>query len=142
MLQPQKIADVLGGTAVLGRRVRTLSELSRVVSEGLPKKALRNAAEHAGASGEAQSIVYRVVPEATYKRRSRLSPAESERTERLARVIALTESVWGDPADSRRWLKTKHPELDGVSPLEMAFSELGARRVEELLARIEYGLPA
>jgi putative toxin-antitoxin system antitoxin component (TIGR02293 family) len=85
--------------------------------------------------------VYRVVPEATYKRRSRLTVVESERTERLARVIATAESVWGDADDAKTWLNTAHPELDGQMPLEAAFFELGARRVEELLARLEYGLP-
>ncbi len=85
--------------------------------------------------------MYRVVPEATYKRRSRLTVVESERTERLARVIATAESVWGDAEDAKIWLNTAHPELEGQLPLEAAFFELGARRVEELLARLEYGLP-
>lgn len=138
----QKIAEVLGGRIVLGQNIRTVGELSRVVSAGLPKQALRLTAEHVAPQSDALRIVYRVVPEATYKRRVRLSPAESERTERLARVAALADTVWGNREDARRWLSTPHPELDGETPLEMAFSELGARRVEEVLARIEYGLPA
>lgn len=142
MLQAHRIADVLGGKAVLGKDIRTLGELSHVVSAGLPKQALRRTAEHAAASGEAQRLVYSIVPEATYKRRKRLSSAESERTERLARVIAMAQSVWGEEAEARRWLHAIHPELDSRSPLEMALSELGARQVEELLARLEYGLPA
>jgi putative toxin-antitoxin system antitoxin component (TIGR02293 family) len=88
------------------------------------------------------ALVYSVVPEATYKRRSRLTAAESERTERLARVIALAEYVWDSAEDAREWLKSPHSELSGQQPLHRAKSELGAREVEELLDRIFYGLPA
>ena len=35
-----------------------------------------------------------------------------------------------------------HPELEGRAPLELALTELGARRVEELLWKLFYGLPA
>jgi len=86
-------------------------------------------------------MLYRVVPEATYKRRARLTPAQSERTERLARVIATAEHVWGNRADAQAWLGKTHPELEGRSPLEAAMTELGARRAEELLGRLFYGIP-
>jgi uncharacterized protein (DUF2384 family) len=35
-----------------------------------------------------------------------LSPAESERTERLARVVATAEDVWQDREQARRFLTT------------------------------------
>ena len=86
--------------------------------------------------------MYRVVPEATYKRRTRyLSHAESERTERMARVIALAEEVWQDPVETRRFLTTPHPEIGGKTPLDAALTELGARQAEMVMARILYGLP-
>ncbi len=67
--------------------------------------------------------------------------AESERTERLARVIAAAEAVWDDQNDAREWLTTPHPELGGRPPIECALTELGARQVESLLDRLQYGLP-
>jgi len=85
----------------------------------------------------------RIVPEATFKRRrDRLSAAESERTERIARVVANAEHVWGDRVDARRFLTTAHPALRGRSPLDTAMTELGARQVEEILGKIFHGLPA
>jgi putative toxin-antitoxin system antitoxin component (TIGR02293 family) len=86
--------------------------------------------------------MFRIVPEATFKRRTRLSPTESERTERLARVIAAAERAWDDREDAREWLTKPHPELGKRTPLESAMSELGARRVEDLLDRLFYGIPA
>jgi putative toxin-antitoxin system antitoxin component (TIGR02293 family) len=143
MIRPDDVATVLGGKAILGRNVRSMSELESTVSSGLPKRALRAAAERiATFPAEARRVMYQIVPEATYKRRSRLSRPESERTERLARVIAAAEHVWGDRVDAREWLTRPHPELGNRTPLDSAMTELGARRVEELLDRLYYGIPA
>jgi putative toxin-antitoxin system antitoxin component (TIGR02293 family) len=87
-------------------------------------------------------LLHRVVPAATYKRRHRLKLVESERTERLARVIALAEMLWDDEAEARRFLSTPHPELGRKKPIEAALTELGARQVEDIVNRALYGLPA
>jgi len=143
MVRPESIADVMGGTAILGRRIRSIGDLERTVSHGLPKRALRLTAERISTSaGAARRVMFRVVPEATFKRRTRLSAAESERTERLARVIAAAEYAWNDREDAREWLTKPHPELGKRTPFESAMTELGARRVEDLLDRLFYGIPA
>lgn len=143
MVWPESIADVMGGAAVLGRRVRSISDLERTISRGLPKRALRITVERVYASaGDARRVMFRVVPEATFKRRIRLSHPESERTERLARVIAAAEQAWNDQQDAREWLTKPHPELADRPPLDAAMTELGARQVEELLDRLFYGIPA
>jgi putative toxin-antitoxin system antitoxin component (TIGR02293 family) len=143
MVRPESIADVMGGTTILGRRIRSIDDLEKTVSHGLPKRALRLTAERVYPSaGDARRVMFRIVPEATFKRRTRLSAAESERTERLARVIAAAEHVWNDREDAREWLTKPHPELGKRTPLESAMTELGARRVEDLLDRLFYGIPA
>jgi putative toxin-antitoxin system antitoxin component (TIGR02293 family) len=143
MVRPEQIAKVMGGAAILGRRIRSIDDLENTISRGLPKRALRLTAERVFPSaGEARRAMFRIVPEATFKRRTRLSAAESERTERLARVIAAAEFAWNDEADARQWLTTPHPELGHRTPLEASTSELGARRVEDLLDRLIYGIPA
>lgn len=143
MIRPESIADVMGGTAILGRRIRSIDDLEETVSHGLPKRALRLTAERVYSSaGDARRVMFRIVPEATFKRRTRLSTTESERTERLARVIAAAEYAWNDREDAREWLTKPHPELGKRTPLESAMSELGARRVENLLERLFFGIPA
>lgn len=142
MIRPESIADVMGGKAILGRRIQSIDDLEKAVSHGLPKRALRLTAERVYRSaGDARRVMFRIVPEATFKRRTRLSAAESERTERLARVIAAAEHAWDNQEDSREWLTKPHPELGMRSPLESAMTELGARRVEDLLDRLFYGIP-
>jgi putative toxin-antitoxin system antitoxin component (TIGR02293 family) len=128
---------------VLGVKAKTLGDLSRAIERGFPKKVLsRTVGRVFIERGSAHKFLIKVVPEATFKRRVRLTAQESERTERLARVIATAEYVWEDGGNAREWLRTPHPELDNRTPMQSAMSELGARRVETLLDRILYGLPA
>ncbi len=137
------IAQIMGGQATLGIRIVSVHDLAESVSSGLPKQALRKTAQRVyDAPRDVSRLMYKLVPEATYKRRTRLTPAESEKTERLARVIAAAEEVWGDRTDTREWLKRPHPELGGESPLQRAMSELGAREVEALLNKMFFGLPS
>ncbi|MBI3047214.1 MAG: DUF2384 domain-containing protein [Acidobacteria bacterium] len=138
----ERVAQVLGGPTVLHRTVRTWVDLEHVVRAGLPKRSLQLVARRAVEPGASvNDFVYSVVPPATFKRRSKLSAEESERTERLARVVALAHGVWDDDRDARAFLNRPHPLLDGETPLNVARTELGARRVERLLHDIEHGLP-
>jgi putative toxin-antitoxin system antitoxin component (TIGR02293 family) len=129
---------------VLGKPVTSLLELNDAVERGLPKATLRNVARRVYAdAADQRAMMHRIVPEATYKRRrDRLSHVESERTERLARVVAMAEEVWGDRDQARRFLTAPHPEIGGKTPLDAALTELGARQAEEVMSRILYGLPA
>jgi len=143
MVQPARVADVMGGVETLGGSILSARDLESAVETGLPKSALRLTLARACSSAQsARELLYRVVPEATYKRRTRLTQAESERTERLARVIAAAEYVWDNRDDAREWLTRPHPELENRPPIEAALSELGARRAEDLLDRLFYGIPA
>ena len=143
-MEPRNTGEVLGGRKVLGKAVTSLLDLNDAVERGLPKATLRIVVQRVfpDAAGQ-RAMMHRIVPEATYKRRrERLSPAESERTERLARVVAIAEDVWQDREQARRFLTTPHPEIGGKTPLDAALTELGARQAEEVMARIVYGLPA
>ena len=122
----------------------SILDLNAAVERGLPKATLRHVVRRVFTdAGEQRTMMRRIVPEATYKRRrERLSPAESERTERMARIVAIAEEVWEDREQARRFLTTPHPEIGGKTPLEAALTELGARQAEEVMARIVYGLPA
>jgi len=139
LVSPEKIAAVMGLNPV----PHSIAELEAQVAEGLPKSALRNGVEQiASTAEERRALQACVIPEATYRRRrDRLTPTESEKTERLARIYASTTYVWDDPADARAFLATPHPLLEGRPPLKVALTELGARRVEELLCRLCFGLP-
>lgn len=133
-----RVQEILG----LKHAGRGAPELAAAVEKGLPRSALVRVVARAGLTGKARdALMYRVVPLATFKRRKRLKQHESEKTERLARVIALAELLWDDQPAAQQFLNTPHAELAGRTPLESASSELGARQVEDVVTRALYGLP-
>lgn len=101
-----------------------------MVRSGLPKSASRLRVAHVGRTAdERKSILQSIIAEATYKRRiTRLSPAESERAERLARIFATAKYVWEDDDDARDFLHAAHPLLENQTPLDVSMSERGALR--------------
>lgn len=134
----ERVREILGLKGVLGGT----PGLAAAVENGLPRSALVRVVARSGLNGKARdALMYRVVPLATFKRRKRLKLHESEKTERLARVIALAELLWDDRPAAQEFLNTAHPELAGRTPLESAGSELGARQVEDVVMRALYGLP-
>jgi putative toxin-antitoxin system antitoxin component (TIGR02293 family) len=138
-----RVAEIMGGEKVLRHRVSSLADLQEVVSAGLPIRSLEETVDYVVAGARAAVAVKdRLVPRATRARRTRLKVSESERVERVARLMAMAEEVWENVEDARAFMNEAHPMLDERSPLEMAETELGARRVERLLMKLEYGLPA
>jgi putative toxin-antitoxin system antitoxin component (TIGR02293 family) len=141
-IKASRIADILGGPKILRHDVSNLVDLQKVVAEGLPIRSLDETAKYVSNGPRAAAALKdRLIPRATRSRRTRLKTGESEKVERIARLMALAEDVWENTIDARAFMNESHPMLEGRSPLEMAATELGARRVERLLMHLEYGLP-
>ena len=141
MVPARRIAEVMGGPRVLGRRIDSWADLDRAVAAGLPRATLDALTSHVAKPPESTRLKYRIVPKATYQRRARLSVAHSQKTERLARVVAMVEAAWRDREAARRFMNTPHPELNDRTPLDAAMTEIGARQVEEVIERGLHGLP-
>ena len=141
MVPASRIAETLGGRRALGRRIGSWADLDAAVAAGLPRASLDALSERVATPPESSRLKYRIVPKATYQRRQLLSVAHSQKTERLARVFAMAETVWGEREAAREFMRTPHPELDGRTPLDAAMTEIGARRVEEVIERGLHGLP-
>lgn len=143
-ISAEKIADVLGGRRVLGRRVKSMRELESIVIEGMPKTALDTFIAALGATryGDfALTLRNKIVPRATYQRVDRFNLQVSETTERMARLYALALSVFGDPDNATRFMTSAHPELGDREPFDVALTEVGGRQVEEIIERGLHGLP-
>ena len=83
------------------------------------------------------------ISKATLHRRKingRLDLAQSDRVVRFARLMGLATQVMETPENARLWLSTPKIPLGGAVPLHYAETEFGAREVEDLLGRIEYGV--
>ena len=74
------------------------------------------------------------------KNAGRLSPDESDKVMRFSRLLEHAADVFGNVERGRAWLKFPQYGLGGVVPLEYAKTEVGAREVDNLLGRIDYGV--
>jgi putative toxin-antitoxin system antitoxin component (TIGR02293 family) len=119
------------------------NQLIREIEQGLPMRAAESLALGLGMA--LPELAERLgIPARTLARRKtagRLSPDESERVVRVARLLekALALFDW-DGSEARQWLRQPKQALAGQSPLDYARTEIGAREVENLLGRIEHGV--
>jgi putative toxin-antitoxin system antitoxin component (TIGR02293 family) len=74
------------------------------------------------------------------KAAGRLSPDESDKVMRLSRLLDHATKVFGGVEKARAWLKFPQRGLGGAVPLDYAQTEVGAREVDNLLGRIDYGV--
>ena len=74
------------------------------------------------------------------KIQGKIDKEESEKLVRYQRLLKKAEDVFGDATRARGWLIHKQAGLGGEVPLDFAKSEIGAREVENLLGRMEYGV--
>jgi putative toxin-antitoxin system antitoxin component (TIGR02293 family) len=83
------------------------------------------------------------ISRATLHRRKvagRLEAGESDRVVRFARLLGLAVATMESLEAARAWMAAPQFGLGGETPLSYAETEVGAREVEDLLARIEYGV--
>ena len=74
------------------------------------------------------------------KIQGKIDREESEKLVRYQRLLKKAEDVFGDAKAAREWLTNRQAGLGNAVPLEFAKTEIGAREVENLLGRIEYGV--
>lgn len=60
--------------------------------------------------------------------------------ERTTKLFVQAKRVLGTQDEALEFLRAPHPELSGETPLQAARTDPGARRVEDILNAIEYGL--
>ncbi|TXT21308.1 MAG: hypothetical protein FD134_2727 [Gallionellaceae bacterium] len=68
-----------------------------------------------------------------------LTVEESDRAVRLARIVAQTESVFGNKDKAMAWLRQPMKRFEGNTPIEMLATDVGSRLVEEALVQIDEG---
>lgn len=139
------VAEVLGLVLLRASRPSAVSAVlvEKAIEGGLPRNALRRVAEliAGGDKAKASALERTIVPKTTLERReNKLSPQEGERTERIARLFVHARRALGTEAEAREFMTAPHPELERRSPIEAAKTDLGARRAEQILNALEYGL--
>ena len=130
----------LGSSA--GVRSTSTPDLIDDLREGLPVAAFEALRSEMGLSAQALARVTNIALRTLNRRRQsgRLLTDESERVYRLARLFDRATEVLGGRDQARSWFLAPVHGLGGRTPLEFADTEPGAREVEALLGRLEYGV--
>jgi putative toxin-antitoxin system antitoxin component (TIGR02293 family) len=120
----------------------TPSRMIDVVRTGLPIKELDELQEKLNVPMEKLASKLGISKATLHrrKREGRLGPEESDRVLRFARLLGKAVEVFESEQNARAWLSSPQVGLGGEVPLDYAETELGAREVEDLLGRIEYGV--
>jgi putative toxin-antitoxin system antitoxin component (TIGR02293 family) len=142
-VQAQAVANILGGRKVLAETINNSDDLKTLTRKGLPAGSVIALAENLRVGNSTLSRKLNI-PQRTLTRRmsqrSRLTPAESDRTVRVARVFAHAIEMIGDQEKAVAWLSTPNRALGGEKPLDQLDTDMGARMVEDILGRIAYGV--
>lgn len=128
---------------LLGLKELSWHELIPRIERGLPYSALEHLQRNAGLGPDVFLQWIQMAPRTQARRRvqGRLTPEESDRLLRAARVFGRVLQFFnGDRDASARWMLSKPRALAGATPLEISRTDVGAREVETLIARIEYGV--
>jgi putative toxin-antitoxin system antitoxin component (TIGR02293 family) len=137
------VFDVVGGPAVVGQSAATGIDLVKLVRHGLPVGTV----EYVLDSGRLTlaELDHIVLPRKTLANRRKLgtlTPEQSDRLVRVARVLAAAEETFGSREKAGAWLRRPTQVLAGEAPLHLLDTDEGARAVETLLGRIGHGIAA
>ena len=135
ILIPQCIEELIGETPASD------FDLAQIVEQGLPTGRLSLLRDHGLTFTEVSEIV--VSPRTLKHRKARgerLSDEETDRMVRVARMIALANSVFGSPRKALKWLRTESDRMGGRRPLSMLRTDAGGRLVEGRLWQIDEGM--
>ncbi len=69
-----------------------------------------------------------------------LNPLVVDRFNRFNRITQQAISLFEDTQKALQWLQTPKNSLSGITPLAALSTDEGARQVEEILYRTEYGI--
>jgi putative toxin-antitoxin system antitoxin component (TIGR02293 family) len=136
------VTDVVGGPAVIGYAAEP-ADLVRLVRDGLPVACVQFVLDSFRLT---QAELDRLVlPRRTLAHRRKLgtlTPEQSDRLIRVARVLAQAEDTFGSQAKAGTWLRRATAALAGERPIDLLDTDEGARLVETLWGRISYGIAA
>lgn len=136
-------AAVLPSAQLLGIKAKNVKGLVEKIETGFPFEAFRRFQDLLHLSDRQLGEIVRISPRTLTRRKSegRLTPEESERLLRISRLLQeATELFEGDLEATRKWLGSPNKALGGKAPLNFARTEVGAREVENLIGRLEYGV--
>jgi putative toxin-antitoxin system antitoxin component (TIGR02293 family) len=131
--------------ALLGLSVFDPVGIYKCVRKGFAYSALARFQQNTSLSASVLADLAQIPPRtlARRKQEGKLDPEESDRLLRVSRIFGRALELFeGDAVAAREWLSNAQVALGGLVPLQLAKTDVGAHEVENLIGRLEYGIPA
>ncbi|RPJ86156.1 MAG: DUF2384 domain-containing protein [Acidobacteria bacterium] len=140
--QTEKIVALLGGTRVFSRVPANTQNMQEALRQGFPFATFDALLRVLKLRPQDLAEVLGVAPRTLARRKAnrQLSAIESDRLYRIAYITLVTSEVLGSIEKARAWLRKANPALGSEAPLRLLDTEIGERRVEDLLNRINHGI--
>ena len=140
--EARKLATLLGGRKALARAVSEPGDIQEAIRKGLPYATFEILMRVLGIRALELARLLGVAARTLARRKSggELSPVESDRLYRIARIALKASEVLGTPEKARAWLHRKNRALGGSTPISCLDTGVGERQVEDLLGRIDHGI--
>jgi putative toxin-antitoxin system antitoxin component (TIGR02293 family) len=142
----QRVANLLGGSRVLRRRLSNSLDAHEMLLQGLPAKALSHLVDHLVIIKRTASFEKAVgMSLRTFQRRKEapakpLSQEQSGRTWKFAEILAKATALLGSQEEAEQWLERPAMGLDRHRPIDLLATPAGVELVEDFLQRLEYGV--
>jgi putative toxin-antitoxin system antitoxin component (TIGR02293 family) len=114
----------------------------RKIRSGLPAGAFARIARHFPTSKDALARKLGMTTRNIHRKSlagARLSPAESEKLMRLARIWNRAGDLFASNEAVAQWLMTPAPALGGMPPLDLLDTDVGANEVEGYITGLAHG---
>lgn len=124
---------------VLKTPIKTSVDIVRVTRAGISPEAVEALLRRGFTRAEISWIVPARTLTHRRQKKERLTPEESGRWLRAAKIQALAEIVLGDSTKALQWLHKPRKAFDSLNAMELMQTEVGAQLVEEILGQLDSG---
>jgi putative toxin-antitoxin system antitoxin component (TIGR02293 family) len=137
-----RVVALLGGERLFGVSVGNARDLQAELRNGFPYAAFQAVLQALDLTPGSLAELLGIAPRTLSRRKAKgvLSPIESDRLYRVARVTAQAVETLGSLDKAREWLHVENQALGGSAPVGQLDTEIGERQVEDLLLRMDYGI--
>jgi putative toxin-antitoxin system antitoxin component (TIGR02293 family) len=143
MASAAQVVALLGGEKVVGRPVTCDLDIARLIRDGLPVDVVdRLVGDKTVTPNEVSRIIIAAKAMSERRRKGGLTPEQSGKVIRVARVFAEALETFGSRDKALTWMRRGCAVLGGKAPIDLLDTDEGAGLVESLLGRIAHGLAA
>lgn len=141
----RELVGAFGGSKSFSRKIRGLNDWDLEMAGGLPRDALSALFDELEWLSDGAELFLGQMRDALYlpgNSRDRISKNTTAVAVRIAIAFVLVGNMFTNPKAAVRFLTSRHPRLDEITPIEALWTQVGANVVFSIVSYGLHGLPA